>query len=68
MAQVLTFDAYYKTAVFASFGRINYNVRKLKIIYFLVDDTIQVNEPTEHNSGMPQGIPNLVFDRVELKP
>jgi len=53
--QVLTFDAYYNATLRGSGGEINYVVKKLKIIYFLVDDTIQVNEPVQQNSGTPQG-------------
>jgi len=33
----------------------NYRVRKVTILYYLEDNTLQVNEPKEENSGIPQG-------------
>ena len=29
--------------------------RRCTILYFLEDDSVQVMEPVEHNSGIPQG-------------
>jgi len=52
--QVLRFNAYFKESVDESkteFARI----RKLTIFYYLVDDTIEITEPKEVNSGIPQG-------------
>merc|ERR1711939_658453 len=51
---VLRFFAYYKEAVHESRME-NYRVRKCTILYYLEDNTIQVNEPKEENSGIPQG-------------
>lgn len=34
----------------------NYRIRRYKIVFYLEDDTIQVNEPKVENSGLPQGI------------
>merc|ERR1711939_1068358 len=51
---VLRFFAYYKEAVHESRME-NYRVRKVTILYYLEDNTIQVNEPKEENSGIPQG-------------
>ncbi|CAH1732020.1 unnamed protein product [Aphis gossypii] len=53
--EVLTFYAYHKKSGRGSSGGIDYMLKRLKIIYFLVDETIQVNEPTKPNSGYPQG-------------
>ena len=51
---VLRFFAYFKEAVHESRME-NYRVRKVTVLYYLEDNTIQVNEPKEENSGIPQG-------------
>merc|ERR1711959_112477 len=51
---VLRFFGYYKEAVHESRME-NYRVRKVTILYYLEDNTLQVNEPKEENSGIPQG-------------
>jgi len=51
---VLRFFAYYKEAVHESRME-NYRVRKVTMLYYLEDNTVQVNEPKEENSGIPQG-------------
>jgi len=51
---VLRFFAYYKEAVHESRME-NYRVRKVTLLYYLEDNTVQVNEPKEENSGIPQG-------------
>lgn len=51
---VLRFFAYYKEAVHESRME-NYRVRKVTVLYYLEDNTLQVNEPKEENSGIPQG-------------
>lgn len=40
-----------------------YRVRKCVILFYLEDDTIQVNEPQVENSGIPQGefLPGMKF-------
>ena len=51
---VLRFFAYFKEAVHESRME-NYRTRKVTMLYYLEDNTIQVNEPKEENSGIPQG-------------
>merc|ERR1712159_888734 len=51
---VLRFFGYFKEAVHESRLE-NFRVRKVTILYYLEDNTIQVNEPKEENSGIPQG-------------
>jgi len=51
---VLRFFGYFKEAVHESRME-NYRVRKITMLYYLEDNTIQVNEPKEENSGIPQG-------------
>lgn len=52
--QVLSFDAYVEDTV-RDVSQENYGPRYYKILFYLEDDTIQVNEPEVRNSGMPQG-------------
>jgi len=52
---VLRFFAYFKEAVHESRAE-HFRVRKVTILYYLEDNTIQVNEPKEENSGIPQGV------------
>jgi Ca2+-binding EF-hand superfamily protein len=52
---VLRFFAYFKEAVHESRAE-HFRVRKTTILYYLEDNTIQVNEPKEENSGIPQGV------------
>uniref|UniRef100_A0A671FYU8 EF-hand domain-containing family member C2 n=1 Tax=Rhinolophus ferrumequinum TaxID=59479 RepID=A0A671FYU8_RHIFE len=52
--QVLSFDAYVEDKV-RDTSQENYGIRYYKILFYLEDDTIQVNEPEVRNSGMPQG-------------
>jgi Ca2+-binding EF-hand superfamily protein len=51
---VLRFFGYFKEAVHENRME-NYRVRKVTILFYLEDNTIQVNEPKEENSGIPQG-------------
>ena len=52
--QVLKFFGYFKESV--SESRLeNYKVHKLIILYYLVDQTLQLIEPKIENSGTPQG-------------
>lgn len=51
---VLRFNGYFKEAVVET-NLENYRVRKVTILYFLEDDTCQVSEPKQDNSGIPQG-------------
>jgi len=51
---VLRFFAYFKEAVHESRME-NYRVRKVTMLYYLEDNTVQVSEAKEENSGIPQG-------------
>ncbi|KAJ3319960.1 EF-hand domain-containing protein 1 [Boothiomyces sp. JEL0866] len=51
---VLRFDAYFKQTVHESEEQ--YHLRKVRILYFLEDDSIAVVEPPVENSGIPQGV------------
>jgi len=52
--QVLFFTAFFQEGVTERNDE-QYRIRSCKVYFYLEDDTIQVNEPTEINSGMPQG-------------
>ena len=52
--QVLRFYGYFKEPIFSS-QQENFRVRHVTILFFLEDDTIQILEPRERNSGIPQG-------------
>lgn len=51
---VLRFYGFYKEAVVET-NLENYRIRKVIILYYLEDDTAQINEPKQDNSGLPQG-------------
>mmetsp|Transcript_33036 Transcript_33036/g.98182 ORF Transcript_33036/g.98182 Transcript_33036/m.98182 type:complete len:749 (+) Transcript_33036:71-2317(+) len=51
---VLRFYGYFKEAVVET-NLENYRVRNVTIYYYLEDDTMQVTEPKQDNSGIPQG-------------
>lgn len=51
---VLCFYAYFKEAVHES-SLENYRVRKCELMYYTADDTIQITERKQENSGVPQG-------------
>ncbi|KXS22017.1 DUF1126-domain-containing protein [Gonapodya prolifera JEL478] len=51
---VLGFDAYFKQSVYESTEQ--YHLRRVKIQYYVEDDSIAVVEPPVENSGIPQGI------------
>eukprot|EP00736_Rhodelphis_marinus_P011183 Rmarinus@m.20098 len=51
----LRFYAYYQEPVHES-QQENYRIHKCAIFYYLEDDSIHVSEPTQENSGMPQGV------------
>ena len=52
--QVLRFEGYFTEPVHERREE-QFRVRKCKLLYYLEDDTIQVNEPQQENSGIPQG-------------
>jgi EF-hand domain-containing protein 1 len=51
---VLRFHGYFKEAVVET-NLENHRVRKVKILYYLEDDTCQIIEPRQDNSGIAQG-------------
>ena len=53
--QVLRFDAFFREGV-QERREEQFRVRKVKVLLYLEDDTIQVNEPVVDNSGIPQGV------------
>jgi hypothetical protein len=53
-SQVLRFYGYFKEPIFSS-QQENYRVRHVTVLFFLEDDTLQILEPRERNSGIPQG-------------
>eukprot|EP00928_Gymnodinium_smaydae_P024379 TRINITY_DN1973_c0_g1_i1.p1 TRINITY_DN1973_c0_g1~~TRINITY_DN1973_c0_g1_i1.p1 ORF type:complete len:748 (+),score=189.87 TRINITY_DN1973_c0_g1_i1:116-2359(+) len=52
---VLRFQGYFKEAVVES-NLENYRVRNVVFYYYLEDDTCQIVEPRQDNSGIPQGV------------
>lgn len=51
----LRFEAYFQESVHESNDE-NYRIRKCKILFYPMDDTLQINESKTDNSGMPQGV------------
>jgi len=51
---VLRFYGFFKEAVVET-NLENYRIRKCTILYYLEDDTCQINETRQDNSGLPQG-------------
>ncbi|KAM8752871.1 EF-hand domain-containing family member C2 [Rhynchonycteris naso] len=64
--QVLSFDAYLQDEVHDK-RQENYRIRRYKILFYLEDDTIQVNEPQVKNSGLLQGT-SIRRHRIPLPP
>lgn len=58
--QVLRFFAYFQEAVHEKREE-KYRIRGSVILFYLEDDTIQVNEPLMVNSGIPQGLWAVFF-------
>jgi Ca2+-binding EF-hand superfamily protein len=52
--QVLSFDSYYMESV-SQRPNEPYRVHRCKVLFYLEDDSIQVIEPREKNTGLPQG-------------
>lgn len=50
----MKFDAYFKETVHES--QEQYHLRRVRILFFLEDDSIAVVEPPVENSGIPQGV------------
>ncbi|KAF6256559.1 hypothetical protein COO60DRAFT_1627135 [Scenedesmus sp. NREL 46B-D3] len=53
--QVLRFFGFFQEAVTES-NIENHRVRRVVVLYYLADDTLQVTEPKQDNSGIPQGV------------
>lgn len=53
--KVLRWFGYFKEAVDES-ALENWRVRRVTLLFYLEDDTCQVTEPKEDNSGLPQGV------------
>eukprot|EP00879_Flechtneria_rotunda_P013527 GHRR01014124.1.p1 GENE.GHRR01014124.1~~GHRR01014124.1.p1 ORF type:complete len:312 (+),score=105.18 GHRR01014124.1:163-1098(+) len=53
--QVLRFYGYFREAVTES-NIENHRVRRVVVLYYLADDTMQVIEPKQDNSGIQQGV------------
>ena len=53
LLQVLRFFGYFQEAVTES-NIENHRVRKVVFMYYLADDSLQVTEPKQDNSGIPQ--------------
>jgi hypothetical protein len=58
--QVLRFEAFFREAVHERREE-QFRIRKCTILFYLEDDTIQVNEPVQDNSGIPQGNTTLLL-------
>lgn len=52
--KVLGFNAYFKETLQEVY-QAPYQVRKVRIMYYLEDGTMQITEPKVPNSGLPQG-------------
>lgn len=52
--KVLRFNAYFKQTVHESIEQ--YHLRRVRILYYVEDDSIAVVEPPVENSGIPQGV------------
>lgn len=52
--KVLCFYGYFKETLH-EVAKIPYQVRKVKILFYLEDGSMQVSEPRTLNSGIPQG-------------
>lgn len=50
---MLRFFGYFQEAVTES-NIENHRVRRVVVLYYLADDTMQVTEPKQDNSGIPQ--------------
>ena len=54
LLQVLCFEAFFQETAEERQGY-SYHIRKVKMLLFMEDGTVQVLEPTVDNSGIPQG-------------
>ena len=49
------FEGYFKEPVHESPTE-SFRIRNIRVLYYLDDDSMQVSEPKEENSGIPQGV------------
>ena len=54
LIKVLRFHAYFQEAVHEKREE-RFRIRRCTLLFYLEDDSIQVNETLEENSGIPQG-------------
>ena len=54
--KVLNFSGYFQENVNITKNDEQFRIRKVKVYFYLEDDSVQVNEPQIENSGIPQGI------------
>ena len=59
--KVLNFSGYFLENVHITKNDEQFRIRKVKVYFYLEDDSVQVNEPQIENSGIPQGQFSLVF-------
>ncbi len=64
--QVLCFDAYFQEAVHEKREEL-YRIRQCKMYFYLEDDSIQIIEPRQKNSGIPQGVYHYLFHYLPLR-
>jgi len=53
--KVLNFSGYFLENVHITKNDEQFRIRKVKVYFYLEDDSVQVNEPQIENSGIPQG-------------
>ena len=53
--KVLNFSGYFQENVNITKNDEQFRIRKVKVYFYLEDDSVQVNEPQIENSGIPQG-------------
>ena len=56
--KVLNFSGYFQENVNITKNDEQFRIRKVKVYFYLEDDSVQVNEPQIENSGIPQGLTN----------
>jgi Ca2+-binding EF-hand superfamily protein len=53
--KVLNFSGYFQENVHITKNDEQFRIRKVNVYFYLEDDSVQVNEPSIENSGIPQG-------------
>ena len=62
--KVLNFSGYFLENVHITKNDEQFRIRKVKVYFYLEDDSVQVNEPQIENSGIPQGQSEILDPRV----